>query len=39
MNLESKYPPNWSSDFCEWIKKLRPEIQIALIKYGLTGKI
>ena len=38
-NLIKKYPPNWDKAFCEQVKRLKPEIQIALILYGKTGKI
>lgn len=39
MNLETKYCSNWPKWFCEIVDKLKPEIQIVLIKYGRTGKI
>ena len=43
MTLESilmrYYPSNWPEWFCEAVKKLKPELQAALIKYGRTGKI
>ena len=37
--MENKYPSNWSKEFCTWVSKLKPEIQIKLIIYGRTGKI
>ncbi len=37
--IYNHYSPLWNPEMCEWVAKLKPKLQLILIKYARTGKI